>query len=62
MNRNRRLGVYLLVLLVLFGAGLVASARLGNPQPGAAWPGDLSSNADADRGMVTGTANVRPAD
>ena len=38
------------------------SARLGNLQPGAAWPGVHGSNNDAIKGMVAGTNNSRSTD
>ena len=62
MNRNRRLGGYLLALLALFGAVLVAPRAWATPSSGAARPGDHGSNDDAGQAMVAGTANIGPAD
>ena len=62
MNRNRRLGGYLLAMLVLVRRRADGAARLGNPQPGAARPGDPVPTPTPVSAMVAGTANVRPAD
>ena len=60
MNRNRRLGGYLLITLVLFGAGLIGPRAWATPSQARSRP--VGSNADAEGRLVTGTANDCPAD
>ena len=61
MNRNRRLGVYLLAVLALFSAGLMGP-RAGQPPARRGPARGLGSNENTGQGVVAGTANRRPTD